>query len=45
VVLEKLLALDPMEGVAKQHELVLYDHLQSAMDGRFTSRDYLQYIS
>lgn len=37
--------LDPMEGVVKEHELVLFDHLQSSMDGRFTGRNYLQYVS
>jgi hypothetical protein len=44
-VLERLLVLDPIGHVAKENELVLYDHLQSAMDGRFTGRNYLQYIS
>lgn len=43
-VLERLLVLDPLEGVAKEHELVLFDHMQSAMDGRFTGRNYFQYI-
>lgn len=45
MVLDRLLVLDPMEGVAKEHELVLYDHLQSTLDGRFTGRNYLQYVS
>ena len=43
--LDRLLVLDPMEGVAKEHILVLFDHLQSTMDGRFTGRNYLQYVS
>ncbi len=43
-VLEKLLPLDPLEGVSEDHEIALFDHLQPVFDGRFAGRELLQYV-
>jgi hypothetical protein len=45
VVLNRLLPLNPLEGVPKRHELALFDHLQPLLGGaRFTGRMLLHYI-
>jgi hypothetical protein len=36
--------LKKLEGVPEEHELVLFDHLQPALDGRFTSPWLLKYL-
>ena len=42
--LEKLLPLNPLQGVAPEHELALFDHIQPIFDGRFTGTMLLQYV-
>ena len=36
--------LKKLEGVPDEHELVLFDHLQPVLDGRFTSPWLLKYL-
>jgi hypothetical protein len=36
--------LKKLEGVPEEHELVLFDHLQPVLDGRFTSPWLLKYL-
>lgn len=43
-VLARLLTLDPLDGVAADDELALFDHLQPVFDGRFTGRELLKYV-
>jgi hypothetical protein len=42
--LEKLLPLNPLDGVPPEHELALFDHIQPIFDGRFTGTMLLQYV-
>ena len=44
-VLERLLPLNPLQGVKEGDELALYDHLQPVFDGRFVGRRLLRYVS
>ena len=44
-VLDKLLPLNPLENVPKEHEMALFDHIQPVFDGRFTGSDLLGYVS
>lgn len=44
-VLAKLLPLNRLVGVLKEHELALFDHIQPVFDGRFTGRQLLYYVS
>jgi len=43
-VLERLLELNPLHGVAPDDGLALFDHIQPVFDGRFTGRSLLQYL-
>jgi hypothetical protein len=36
--------LKKLEAVPEEHELVLFDHLQPVLDGRFTSPWLLKYL-
>lgn len=42
--LDKLLPLNPLDGVPPEHELALFDHIQPIFDGRFTGTLLLQYV-
>jgi len=44
-VLDKLLPLNPLEGVPPEHEIALFDHIQPIFDGRFTGMFLLQYVT
>ena len=44
-VLERLLPLNPLEGVEPEDELALFDHLQPVFDGRFVGSKLLKYVS
>ena len=35
-VLDRLPPLNPLEGVPREHEIALFDHIQPIFDGRFT---------
>lgn len=37
--------LKRLENVKHEHELALFDHLQPVLDGRFTGRYLLRYLS
>ena len=43
-VLVRLLEVNPLQGVAQEDELALFDHIQPVFDGRFTGRLLLQYL-
>jgi hypothetical protein len=43
-VLSRLLPYDPLDGVAAEDELALFDHLQPVFGGRFTGVSLLKYI-
>jgi hypothetical protein len=43
-VLSRLLPYDPLNGVAEEDELALYDHLQPVFGGRFTGTSLLKYV-
>ncbi|MAD82195.1 MAG: hypothetical protein CL912_04470 [Deltaproteobacteria bacterium] len=43
-VLSRLLPYDPLDGVATEDELVLFDHLQPVFGGRFTGTSLLKYV-
>jgi len=43
-VLSRLLPYDPLEGVAEEDEIGLFDHLQPIFGGRFTGLSLLKYI-
>jgi hypothetical protein len=43
-VLSRLLPYDPLDGVAEDDEIALFDHLQPVFGGRFTGLSLLKYI-
>lgn len=43
-VLSRLLPFDPLDGVAGEDELALFDHLQPVFGGRFTGITLLKYV-
>jgi hypothetical protein len=44
-VLARLLPFDPLNGVAEEDELALFDHLQPVFGARFTGTSLLKYIT
>jgi hypothetical protein len=44
-VLSHLLPYDPLNGVAEEDELALFDHLQPVFGGRFTGTSLLKHVS
>jgi hypothetical protein len=43
-VLSRLLPYDPLDGVAQEDEVALFDHLQPVFGGRFTGTSLLKYV-
>lgn len=43
-VLSRLLPFDPLDGVAEEDELALFDHLQPVFGGRFVGTSLLKYL-
>jgi hypothetical protein len=44
-VLSRLLPFDPLNGVKKEDEGALFDHLQPVFGGRFTGLTLIKYVS
>lgn len=43
-VLSRLLPYDPLDGVAEDDQIALFDHLQPVFGGRFTGTSLLKYV-
>jgi tetratricopeptide (TPR) repeat protein len=44
-VLSRLLPFDPLNGIAEEDEIALFDHLQPVFGGRFVGLSLLKYVS